>query len=53
VTIFAIHLLGDLWSPTALGALADALPGAIAMMAVPAVFGWSAWLWWPRKREAE
>ncbi len=36
---FAIHRLGDLWSPSALGALADALPGALAMMAVPLTFG--------------
>nr|HEX4312993.1 MFS transporter [Kofleriaceae bacterium] len=50
--IFAIHLFGDLWSPTVLGFLADELPGAIAMMAVPLVFGVSAWIWRPRRAEA-
>jgi MFS family permease len=51
--IFGIHLLGDLWSPSVLGELADLLPGAIAMMAVPLTFGLSAAVWWPRRREAE
>jgi MFS transporter, Spinster family, sphingosine-1-phosphate transporter len=63
--IFAIHLFGDLWSPPALGALQDGVASAmgvgkhdvtattIAMMALPIVFALSAYLWWPRKREAE
>jgi hypothetical protein len=51
--IFAIHLFGDLWSPTALGLLNDHLPSVVAMMAVPLVFGFSAYLWWPRPSEAK
>ena len=53
-SVFAIHLFGDLWSPPALGLLKDALPDhiTIAMMAIPLTFGVSAYLWWPRKREA-
>jgi MFS family permease len=50
--IFGIHLLGDLWSPPALGALQDALPVQLAMMALPITFALAAWLWWPRRREA-
>ncbi|HEX7841727.1 MAG TPA: MFS transporter, partial [Kofleriaceae bacterium] len=49
---FAIHLFGDLWSPTALGLLKDALNVTIAMMTIPLTFAWSAYLWWPRRREA-
>lgn len=51
--IFAIHLFGDLWSPSVLGLLSDVLISFVAMMAVPLVFGWAAWLWWPRASEAE
>jgi len=53
-SVFAIHLFGDLWSPPALGKLKDALPThtTIAMMAIPLTFAVSAYLWWPRKREA-
>jgi MFS family permease len=63
--IFAIHLFGDLWSPPALGLANDALhaamrapatdpfPTTIAMMMLPVVFAISAFLWWPRRREAE
>jgi hypothetical protein len=50
--IFAIHLFGDLWSPSVLGLLNDHLTSTVAMMAVPIVFAWSAYLWWPRAREA-
>jgi predicted MFS family arabinose efflux permease len=52
-SIFAIHLLGDLWSSSALGLLIDALPLVLAMMALPVVFALSAYWWWPRAREAE
>lgn len=48
--IFAIHLFGDLWSPSILGLLNDVLISHIAMMAVPLGFAWSAYLWWPRNR---
>ena len=51
-SIFAIHLLGDLWSSSALGLLIDAVPLVLAMMALPITFGVSGYLWWPRKREA-
>jgi MFS family permease len=51
-SIFAIHLLGDLWSTFALGGLRDALPDVIAMMALPIVFALSAYTWWPRAKEA-
>ncbi len=50
--IFAIHLLGDLWSPPALGFLQDHLPVKLAMMALPVTFALSAYWWWPRRREA-
>ena len=50
--IFAIHLFGDLWSPSVLGLLNDLLIPTVAMMAVPLVFALSAYLWWPRKHEA-
>ena len=45
--IFAIHLLGDLWSPPFVGLLADHLPIELAMMSLPIAIGASAWLWWP------
>jgi len=51
--IFAIHLLGDLWSPYVLGVLRDVLVPTAAMMALPITFAVSAILWWPRRREAE
>lgn len=47
--IFAIHLFGDLWSPSILGFLNDVLISPVAMMAVPLGFAWSAYLWWPRR----
>jgi MFS family permease len=50
--IFAIHLFGDLWSPAVLGLLYDYFVPALAMMAVPIVFGWAAYVWWPREHEA-
>jgi hypothetical protein len=51
--IFAIHLFGDLWSPAVLGVLNDLLVSTVAMMSVPLVFALSAYIWWPRRREAE
>jgi MFS family permease len=51
--IFAIHLFGDLWSPSVLGILNDVLVSAVAMMAVPLTFAYAAYLWWPRAAEAE
>lgn len=52
VAIFAIHLFGDLWSPTLIGVLLDHLPVTLAMMALPAGFAAATALWWPRRREA-
>ncbi len=51
--IFAIHLFGDLWSPTLLGLMRKLLDPTIAMMSLPITFAIAAYLWWPRKREAE
>ncbi len=44
--IFAIHALGDLWSPLLLGRLAMSLPFAWAMLLCPATFALAAALWW-------
>lgn len=52
VGIFAIHLLGDLWSPTVIGVLLDHLPSTQAMMILPITFAVAAIIWWPRAREA-
>lgn len=49
LSIFAIHILGDLWSPPFVGLLADHLPIAMAMMTLPAAIAASAFLWWPRR----
>ena len=51
--IFAIHLFGDLWSPSLLGLLKDAVAPTLAMMALPITFAVSAFIWWPRRSEAE
>jgi MFS transporter, Spinster family, sphingosine-1-phosphate transporter len=47
LSIFAVHFLGDLWSPLVLGALRDVLPSPVAMMAVPIFLALSAGLWVP------
>jgi MFS family permease len=52
VAIFAIHLFGDLWSPSLIGLFLDYLIATVAMMALPLTFGLAAVLWWPRAREA-
>jgi len=46
LSIFAIHALGDLWSPPLIGLVADHAPMAWAMLAGPAVFALSALIWW-------
>lgn len=51
-SVFSIHLFGDLWSSAALGILQDAFDLRVAMMALPLTFAWTAYIWWPRKREA-
>jgi MFS family permease len=52
LSIFSIHLFGDLWAPIALGALKDALPAPVAMMGVPIALGLSAALWMPPRDPA-
>ena len=51
VSIFAIHLLGDLWSKPFVGELIDHFPVEVAMMTLPVAIVVSAVIWWPRKRE--
>jgi MFS family permease len=48
LSIFAIHLFGDLGSPTLLGYAQDVLPTTIAMMGVPITIAVGAVLWWTR-----
>lgn len=50
LSIFAIHVFGDLWSPPLVGLLADHAPIALAMMTLPLAIGVSAAIWWPRQR---
>jgi len=45
--ITCIHLLGDLWSPTLVGAAIDRLPMRLAMMILPVALAGSALLWLP------
>jgi MFS family permease len=51
MSIFASHLLGDLWSAALLGLLLDTLPLKLAMLSLPLTFAWTAYIWWPRRRE--
>jgi MFS transporter, Spinster family, sphingosine-1-phosphate transporter len=52
LSIFAIHVFGDLWSPPLVGLLADHMPIQIAMLTLPVAIALSAWLWWPRRAAA-
>ena len=52
VAIFAIHLFGDLWSPSLVGLFLDHFPLAMAMMLLPLGFGVATLVWWPRRSEA-
>jgi MFS family permease len=52
LSIFAIHLLGDLWSPPLLGLLQDNIPIAPAMMAVPVAIAIAAAAWWTHVEDA-
>ncbi|MBX3202595.1 MAG: MFS transporter [Labilithrix sp.] len=52
LSIFSIHIFGDLWSPPLVGLLADHVPIELAMMTLPAAIAASAWLWWPRRTAA-
>ncbi len=51
IAIFSIHGFGDLWSPPAVGALADVMPMTWAMMLVPALLAFGAAVWWPLWRQ--
>jgi MFS family permease len=48
LSIFSIHVFGDLWSPPLVGLLADNLPIQLAMMTLPVAIALSAVVWWPR-----
>ncbi len=50
VSLFAIHVFGDLWTPPAVGALADVLPLDTALTVVPALLVVGAAVWWPMRR---
>jgi MFS family permease len=52
VSIFGIHLLGDLWSKPFVGSLIDRWPVELAMMTLPVAIVASAVIWWPRKQRA-
>jgi MFS transporter, Spinster family, sphingosine-1-phosphate transporter len=52
VGIFSIHMFGDLWTPPAVGALADVLPMTAAMMLLSIFLAIGAWLWWPPRRRS-
>jgi MFS family permease len=45
-SIFASHLLGDLWSPPLIGVAAEHAPMAYAMLLVPIAFAVAAFVWW-------
>ena len=45
-SIFASHLLGDLWSPPLIGFAAEHAPMAYAMLLVPIAFAVGAFVWW-------
>ncbi|MEZ4359811.1 MAG: MFS transporter [Kofleriaceae bacterium] len=47
ISIFAIHLLGDLWTPPFVGKLADASSMVPAMMSLPVMLAVGAWIWFP------
>jgi hypothetical protein len=49
LSIFSIHVFGDLWSPPLVGLLADHLTMQLAMMALPVAIAASAFAWWPRR----
>lgn len=52
LSIFAIHALGDLWSPPLVGLLQDHLPVALAMMSLPVALVVSGAIWLPRKAQS-
>jgi MFS family permease len=46
ISIFASHLLGDLWSPPLIGLVADHASMALGMLVCPAGFALGAFFWW-------
>jgi MFS family permease len=50
VSIFAIHLLGDLWSPPLVGVIADHSTMQKAMLLLPLAIFASGVVWWGTKR---
>ena len=46
LSIFASHLLGDLWSPLLIGVASMAAPMAWALLVCPVTYGLAALLWW-------
>jgi MFS transporter, Spinster family, sphingosine-1-phosphate transporter len=45
-SIFASHLLGDLWSPWLIGVVWDVAPMAWALVACPVAYALAAFVWW-------
>lgn len=53
VSIFAIHLLGDMWSPPIIGQISDITKSMpTAMLLIPFFFALAGVLWWMRKPPA-
>jgi MFS family permease len=50
LSIFAIHALGDFWSPPLIGLVADHAPMQVAMVAAPVVFAVAAIVWFRARR---
>jgi MFS transporter, Spinster family, sphingosine-1-phosphate transporter len=50
LSIFAIHAMGDLWSPPLIGLAADHAPMQLAMFTGPAIFALAAFLWFRAAR---
>jgi len=48
LSVFVIHLLGDLWSPPLIGLLSDKFNMQLAMWLIPIAFFIAAILWWMR-----
>lgn len=51
LSIFAIHALGDFWSPPVVGAISDRAPFSVALLPLAFAVAGSALAWWPRTRE--
>lgn len=48
LSIFAIHLFGDMWSPKIIGHISDGATMPTAMLLIPVAFLVSGILWWKR-----